>query len=81
MSIMTTMIKDIISQLTEGTCPMDGMQGQVSMLTLTKEETLSVGDDTEMGPMHVSHGWFMCFIGTDFHQKEKPQEVGRSLSM
>ncbi len=80
MSITTTMIKDITSQLTEGTCPTDGMQGQVTTLALTKEETLPVGDDAEMGPMRVSHGCFMCFIGTNFHQKEKPQEVGRSLA-
>ncbi len=56
MSITTTMIKDITSQLTEGTCPTDGMQGQVTTLALTKEETLPVGDDAEMGPMRVSHG-------------------------
>ncbi|KAK0241064.1 hypothetical protein EDD85DRAFT_388071 [Armillaria nabsnona] len=49
MSITTTMIMDITSQLTEGTRPTDGMQGQVSMLALTKEETLS--DDAEMGLM------------------------------
>ncbi|PBK61333.1 hypothetical protein ARMSODRAFT_981678 [Armillaria solidipes] len=54
MSITATMIRDITSQSTEGTRPTDGMQGQVSMLALTKEEIPS--DDAEMGPMRVSYG-------------------------
>ncbi|PBK86537.1 hypothetical protein ARMGADRAFT_1086385 [Armillaria gallica] len=49
MTITTTMIKDITSQLTESTRPTDGMQGHVSMLALTKEEALS--DDAEMSLM------------------------------
>ncbi|PBL04245.1 hypothetical protein ARMGADRAFT_1070722 [Armillaria gallica] len=37
MSITTTMMRGISSQTTEGTQPADGMQGQVSVVTITQE--------------------------------------------
>ncbi|PBL04248.1 hypothetical protein ARMGADRAFT_1070725 [Armillaria gallica] len=46
MSITTTMMRDITSQSTEGTQPMDGMQGQVSVIAITQE---AFNDDHIMG--------------------------------
>ncbi|SJK98184.1 uncharacterized protein ARMOST_01445 [Armillaria ostoyae] len=46
MSITTTMIRDITSQSTEGTQPTNGVQGQASVVAITKE---AFSDDHEKG--------------------------------
>ncbi|KAK0222438.1 hypothetical protein EDD85DRAFT_960081 [Armillaria nabsnona] len=47
-SITSTMIRDITSQSTEGTRPMDGVQGRVSVVAIPQEV---FNDDHEMGRM------------------------------
>ncbi len=52
MEITTTMMRDTTSHLMQGTHQMDGVQGQVSVVMITKEVFSS---DDDMGQMSVSH--------------------------
>ncbi len=45
-SISTMMIRDILSQSTEGTQPVEGMQGQAPVVTISSE---IFNDNYEMG--------------------------------
>ncbi len=52
MIITTNMIRDMSFRSTEGTRPTDGMQGRVSVVTMTPEV---FNDNHEMGRRKVSH--------------------------
>ncbi len=62
-SITTTMIRNIISQSTEETRPIDRTQGQVPVVVISSEV---FNNDHEIGQMSVSRGTSMCFIRADF---------------
>ncbi len=53
MEITTTMIRDITSHLIQGAQSMDGMQGQASVVAITKEV---LSGEHGMSQMSVSHG-------------------------
>ncbi len=61
---------NITSQSTRGTESMDGMQGQVSVVAITKVES---SDDYEMGWMSVSHSDSYLSLKLIF-PKDKPQD-------
>ncbi len=72
MSITTTMMRDITSQSTEGTQPTDRVQGQASVVAITKEV---FNDDYEVGGMSVSHVDSRAFTQADFLTRRNHRAV------
>ncbi len=52
MSITTTMIRNITSQLAESTRPVDGMQGRAPVVAISHD---AFNDNNETGQIRVSH--------------------------
>ncbi|SJK98196.1 uncharacterized protein ARMOST_01457 [Armillaria ostoyae] len=73
METTTTMTRDITSHSTHGAQRTGGVQGQVSVITITKEV---FSDDHEMGRMSVSHADSRALLELIVLSKEKPQGGG-----
>ncbi len=69
------MVRGITSQSTEGTQPVEGMQGQMSVIAITQE---AFNDDHIMGRTKVSHG-DLCALLKLIHPP--PQDSSISLSV
>ncbi len=61
-SFTTTMMRDIISQSTEGTRPAEEIQGQAPVVTISNE---IFNDNYEVGSNKRQSLCFMCLLRTD----------------
>ncbi len=70
MSITTTMIRDLTSQLAVVTYPADGMQGRAPVIAISNEV---FNDNSEKGQMNVSHDSLRALLEL-ITPKDKPQD-------